>query len=81
MPKIHNIGESNERRGLECTYCGKRILPTRRQRRSKTARRICVNCGHSNWEPCKTSIVHVENKIAEEVMSIARMDDSGRKIL
>jgi len=81
MARTHNIGESNERRGLKCTYCGKVILPTRRERRAKTTRQTCIICGHSSWELCKKSIANIENEIGEEVMSIARKGSNGRKIL
>ena len=78
---IHNIGESNERRGLRCTHCGKLIIPTRKERRAKTTKQTCINCGYSSWEPCKRSIVHVENDIAENVMDGARQDGLGRRFL
>ena len=77
----HNVGESNTRRGLKCTYCGHMIKPTRRERHAKTARQTCINCGHSSWEICKNSKLHIEHEIAEEAMSRARTDELGRKIL
>ena len=79
--RVHNIGESNERRGLKCTHCGKRILQTRRERRAKTARRTCINCGYNSWELCPTSFAHIENEIAEKTMDRAKTDDLGRRIL
>ena len=81
MARTYNLGESNERRGLKCTYCGKVIMPTRRERRAKTTRQVCINCGHSSWELCKNSMAHIENEVAEEVMGRARTGSNGRMIL
>lgn len=77
----HNVGESNTRRGYKCNYCGHIIKPTRKQRHAKTARQTCINCGHSSWDLCKGSKLHIENEIAERAMSIARTDSIKRKII
>jgi len=65
----------NKRRGLKCVNCGAIVIPTRRQRYSKTCRPICKYCGCPRFDECARSPGQLERNVRREIKHAMKRND------
>jgi Zn finger protein HypA/HybF involved in hydrogenase expression len=68
-----------KRRGLKCVNCGTMRLMTGGQRKSKTYKPICQNCGSTHFEIATKSKLHDELAVTDELHRSLPKIGSGKK--